>query len=216
MNHLDPTDLQRRASGARWIIVVAFLVLSGAFFRAQVLQHEKYQLRAESNRLRPVPLPPPRGAILDWKGEVIAENLPGYTVKLIANNADSLRAVLRRLGTVVALDSAQINAIVGRWRNARYQPAVVFGEASFETASRLEEHRALLPGLVLQSEPRRLYPAGKAVAHVVGYVSEVTDQEASPATGSPVPSRGRSWGVPASSGSTMTRCGDGKGSATSR
>ena len=177
MNHLDPTDLQRRASGARWIIAVAFLVLAGAFFRAQVLQHEKYQLRAESNRLRPVPLPPPRGAILDWKGEVIAENLPGYTVKLIANNADSLRSVLRRLSSVVALDSSEINTIVGRWRNARYQPAVVFGEASFETASRLEEHRALLPGLVLQSEPRRLYPAGKAVAHVVGYVSEITDQE---------------------------------------
>jgi penicillin-binding protein 2 len=175
MNHLDPTELQRRASGARWIIAVAFLVLAGAFFRAQVIQHERYQLRAESNRLRPVPLPPPRGAILDWKGEVIAENLPGYTVKLLATNADSLRAVLRRLATVVPLDSAGISEIVRRWRAARYQPAPVFGEASFETASRLEEHRALLPGLVLQSEPRRLYPAGRAVAHVVGYVSEVTD-----------------------------------------
>jgi cell division protein FtsI/penicillin-binding protein 2 len=96
---------------------------------------------------------------------VIAENLPGYTVKLIANNADSLGSVLRRLATVVTLDSASISDIVRRWRGARYQPAVVFGEASFETASRLEEHRALLPGLVLQSEPRRLYPAGKAVAH---------------------------------------------------
>jgi len=177
MNHLDPTELQRRASGARWIVAVAFLVLAGAFFRAQIIQHEKYQLRAESNRLRPVPLPPPRGAILDRKGEVIAENLPGYTVKLIATNPDSLRAVLRRLATVVPLDSAGISDIVRRWRGARYQPAPVFGEASFETASRLEEHRALLPGLVLQSEPRRLYPAGKAVAHVVGYVSEVTDAE---------------------------------------
>jgi len=41
----------------------------------------------------------------------------------------------------------------------------------------LEEHRPLLPGLVLQSEPRRLYPMGRAVAHVVGYVGEVTEQE---------------------------------------
>jgi penicillin-binding protein 2 len=110
-------------------------VLAGAFFRAQILQHEKYQLRAESNRLRPVPLPPPRGAILDRKGEVIAENLPGYTVKLIATNPDSLRSVLLRLATVVPLDSAGISDIVRRWRGARYQPAVVFGEASFETAS---------------------------------------------------------------------------------
>lgn len=177
MNHLDPIELQKRATAARIIVAGAFLLLGGAFFRAQVIQHEKFQLRAESNRLRPVPLPPPRGAILDRKGEVIAENLPGYTVKLLASNPDSLHAVLSRLATVVPLDSGQINDIVRRWRQARYQPAPVFAEASFETASRLEEHRALLPGLVLQSEPRRLYPAGKAVAHVVGYVSEVTDAE---------------------------------------
>jgi penicillin-binding protein 2 len=35
----------------------------------------------------------------------------------------------------------------------------------------------VLPGLVIQSEPKRLYPAGKAVAHLVGYVSEVTEND---------------------------------------
>ena len=35
----------------------------------------------------------------------------------------------------------------------------------------------MLPGLVIQSEPKRLYPAGKAVAHLVGYVSEVTEAD---------------------------------------
>jgi len=54
---------------------------------------------------------------------------------------------------------------------------VVFGDASFETVARLEEHRTVLPGLVIQSEPKRLYPSGKAVAHLVGYVSEVTESD---------------------------------------
>jgi penicillin-binding protein 2 len=177
MNLLEPIELQKRVTAAYWVVFVAFLVLAGAFFRTQILQHEKYQLRAESNRLRPVSLPPPRGAIVDRHGAVIAENLLGYTVKLLAQNADSLRAQLNRLATVVALDTAQMTDVVRRWRQARYQPVVVFGDATFETASRFEEHRVLLPGLVLQSEPRRLYPAGPAVAHLVGYVSEVTDAE---------------------------------------
>ena len=30
---------------------------------------------------------------------------------------------------------------------------------------------------MIQSEPKRLYPAGKAVAHLVGYVSEVTEHD---------------------------------------
>lgn len=177
MSALDPIELQKRATAATVVVVLAFAILIGAFFRAQVLQHEKYQVRAESNRLRPVALPPPRGAVLDRHGAVIAENLPGYTVKLLAPNADSLRGALARLAQVVPLDSAQAADVVQRWRQARYQPVVVFGDATFETASRLEEHRALLPGLVLQSEPRRLYPAGPAVSHLVGYVSEVTDAE---------------------------------------
>jgi penicillin-binding protein 2 len=173
----DPLELQRRMSVARWVLAGAFLILMGAFFKVQVLQHDKYQLRAETNRLRPVPLTPPRGTIFDRHGNVIAENLPGYTVKLLAPNADSLRSVLRRLATVVPIDSGQIDEVVRRWRTARYQPVVVFGSATFAMASALEEHRPLLPGLVLQSEPRRLYPVGRAVAHVVGYVGEVTEQE---------------------------------------
>ena len=177
MSFLDPIELQKRVTAAYWVVFVAFAVLIGAFFRTQVLQHEKYQLKAESNRLRPVALPPPRGAVVDRNGAIIAENLPGYTVKLLAPHVDSLRTALIRLSAVVELDTAQMSDVVRRWRQARYQPVIVFGDATFETASRLEEHRALLPGLVLQSEPRRLYPAGPAVSHLVGYVSEVTDAE---------------------------------------
>ena len=177
MKVFDPLELQHRMSVARWVLAGAFLILGGAFFKVQVLQHDKYQLKAETNRLRPVPLTPPRGTILDRNGHVIAENLPGYTVKLLAPNADSLRSVLSRLATVVPIDSGQVDEIIKRWRGARYQPVVVFGDATFEMASALEEHRPLLPGLVLQSEPRRLYPMGRAVAHVVGYVGEVTEQE---------------------------------------
>jgi penicillin-binding protein 2 len=177
MNGFDSYRVRERAEVARWILLAAFLVLSSAFFRTQVIQHDKFQLKAETNRLRPIPLTPPRGAILDRRGEIIAENVPGYSVKLLAPSADSLRAVLVRVGRYVPLDTAQMTDIVRRFAQARYQPALVFGDAKFETIARLEEHRAVLPGLVIQSEPKRMYPAGKAVAHLVGYVAEVTEQD---------------------------------------
>jgi penicillin-binding protein 2 len=162
---------------ARWVLVGAFLVLSGAFFRTQIIQHDKFQLKAETNRLRPIPLTPPRGAILDRRGRVIAENVPGYSVKLLTPSRDSLKAVLARVARYVPLDTSETAEVLRRYAAARYQPVVVFGDASFETVARLEEHRAALPGLVIQSEPKRLYPAGKAVAHLVGYVSEVTESD---------------------------------------
>jgi len=169
--------VRERAIAARWIIVCSFVVLAGAFFRTQVLQHERYRLRAQSNRLRPVPMAPARGTIYDRAGRIIAETVPGYSVALLASNEDSLRTVLARLSRLVTLDSDDIEAVLARFRAAHYQPAQVEGNASFEEVSRLEEHRAELPGLVVQSEPRRTYPRGKAIAHLVGYVGEVTEAD---------------------------------------
>jgi penicillin-binding protein 2 len=177
MNGFDTYRVRERAEIARLVLVGAFLVLSGAFFRTQVLQHDKFQLKAETNRLRPISLTPPRGTILDRKGQVLAENVPGYSVKLLAPSADSLRAVLVRVRRYVPLDSAQIGDILDRYMHARYQPALVFGDASFDIIAKLEEHRSALPGLVIQAEPKRLYPAGKSIAHLVGYVSEVTEAD---------------------------------------
>jgi penicillin-binding protein 2 len=177
MNGFDSYRLRERADSARVVLIVAFLVLCGAFFRTQVLQHDKFQLKAETNRLRPIPLTPPRGSILDRHGGVIAENVPGYSVKLLANSADSLRAVIAQVRRFVPVDSAKVADIVERFLRARYQPALIFGDASFEVIAKLEEHRSVLPGLVIQAEPKRLYPAGKSVGHLAGYVSEVTEAD---------------------------------------
>ena len=177
MNGFDSYRVRERADVAQWVLVATFVLLIGAFFRTQVIQHEKYQLRAETNRLRPISLTAPRGTIFDRNGNVIAENVPGYSVKVLAPSVDSLRALLARIGRFVPIDTAEVEEVVRRYGQARYQPAVVFGDATFETIARLEEHRAVLPGLVIQSEPKRLYPAGKAVAHLVGYVSEVTEND---------------------------------------
>jgi penicillin-binding protein 2 len=177
MTGFDTYRVRERAEIARMVLIGAFLVLAGAFFRTQVLQHEKFQLKAETNRLRPISLTPPRGSILDRNGRVIAENVPGYSVKLLATSVDSLRASLAQVRRYVPLDSVQIGDIVDRYRQARYQPALVFGDASFDVIAKLEEHRATLPGLVIQAEPKRLYPAGKSVAHLVGYVSEVNEAD---------------------------------------
>jgi penicillin-binding protein 2 len=177
VNGFDSYRVRERAEIARLVLIGAFLVLAGAFFRTQVIQHDKFQLKAETNRLRPIPLTPPRGSILDRNGRVIAENVPGFSVKLLATSVDSLRAVLARVGRYVPLDPGQISDIIDRYLQARYQPALVFGDASFDIIAKLEEHRAALPGLVIQAEPKRLYPAGKSVAHIVGYVSEVNEAD---------------------------------------
>ena len=177
MSDLAPERLRDRNRQALAVLGVAFLLLLGAFFRAQVVNVQDYRLQSEKNRLRQVPMLAPRGPILDRNGIAIADNVPGYTVKVFAPSVDSMRAVLDRLRRVVELDSSDEELIVRRFRTAPYQPALVLSGAAMATVARLEEHRYLLPGLVIQTEPRRTYPAGNAVAHLAGYVGEVSEDE---------------------------------------
>ena len=179
MSAFSPSALDQRAVQARWVLRIAFLILLGAFFNAQILEHERYRLRSEDNRLRAVPLTPPRGAIFDRFGRVIAENVPGYSVKLLAADLTALQQSLDRLSEIVPIDSAGRAEALRRFRSEPYLPALVIRDATAAQVARLEERRVLLPGLVIQAEPKRLYPAGSAVAHVVGYVAEVTEGDLS-------------------------------------
>ena len=176
-NVFHPFLVARRGTMARRALLAVFGLLGLAFFRLQVLEHNRYELRAKTNRLRPVPLPAPRGLILDRRGAVIAENVPGYSVSLLASNEDSLRAMVARVAQVIAPREVPVERIVARFRAMPYEPALVLKDAPFELVSRLEERRPVLPGLVIQREPKRMYPDSGVVAHLVGYVGEVTEDE---------------------------------------
>ncbi|HVH10452.1 MAG TPA: penicillin-binding protein 2 [Gemmatimonadales bacterium] len=178
MTSFHPHLLDRRLRVARAVVWGVLAIFVAAFFRTQILEHAKYQLQSETNRLRPIPLPAPRGIITDRNGKVLAENVPGYTVSLLpAEDEDTLRATLKHLAPVVKLDDAAIERVLVRYRRAPYLPVTVLPNAPFATVSALEERRLVIPGLLIQPEPKRHYPDSAAVAHLVGYIGEVTEAE---------------------------------------
>lgn len=172
-----PNEVARRGRIVSAVLAIGFLVLLGAFFRTQILQNAQYVLQSETNRLREVPLPAPRGPIYDRDGRAIAENLPGYAVAMLSPTADSLRAVLVRLSNTIPLSGEQIDAAIRRYRRAPNRPTSIFADAAFDVVSVLEEHRVQFPGLIIQAAPRRYYPAGSAVASFIGYTGEITEAE---------------------------------------
>jgi penicillin-binding protein 2 len=179
VNAFHPLLTERRVRLARAVVLGAALLILGAFFRTQVLQHEAYALQSESNRLRPIPLPAPRGVIYDRHGRVLADNVPGFGVSLLPGPPDSLRSTLRRIAPLVGLDSAGIERVLARFRRAPYQPVLVRADAPLAMVAALEERRLDIPGLIIQTEPKRFYPDSAVVGHVVGYVGEVTEAERS-------------------------------------
>ncbi|MDQ6635316.1 MAG: penicillin-binding protein 2 [Gemmatimonadota bacterium] len=172
-----PNEIRRRGVAANAFIAAVLLFLTVGFFRSQILQHEKYTLQSETNRLREIPLPAPRGVIYDRHDKIIADNVIGYSVSVLAPKEDSLRAVLGRLAGSVTITPAQVEQTVRRFRRAPGRPTVVMPDAAFDVVSVLEEHRTEFPGLIIQSAPRRFYPDGQIVSSFVGYTGEVSEAE---------------------------------------
>lgn len=177
MKAFHPLLTERRARAARLVVLGVGAVMLVAFFRTQILEYETYSTQSQSNRRRPIPLHAARGTIYDRNGLVLAESVPGFTVSLLPGPEDSLRATLRRMARLANLDSAAIEQVIRRYRRAPYQPAVVRADAPLAMVAALEERRLRIPGLLIQTEPKRFYPDSSAAAHILGYLGDVAESE---------------------------------------
>ena len=172
-----PNDVERRARIASGLIAAGLLVLVGAFFRLQVVQHARFALAAEDNRLREVPLPAARGMIYDRRGRVIAENVPSYTISVLARSERGVRDLMGRIAALAPVTPEQVGGAVRRYRHGPSRPVVLFTEAGFPLVSVLEERRLEFPELIIQSAPKRWYPDSSIVSALVGYTGEISDRE---------------------------------------
>lgn len=170
---------RRRARLVKYGLVALLALLSVQFFRLQVLRSHSYSLRSERNRLRAITLPPPRGAIYDRQGRVLAENVPGYRVTVLPSGVDSVRRSLERLSRFLPLDSARTEALLSEYRQRPNEAVTVTDDAGFEQISAIEARRPAFPRVTVEMLPRRRYVAGPSTAHMLGYVGEVSESELS-------------------------------------
>jgi len=168
---------RHRAKVILWVLTLGFGWLGVNFFQTQVLKNSAYALQSEANRLRPLPLLAPRGAIFDRHGEIVAENVPGYSLALLPGHRDSIRARLDRLAPILGLSEAAIEKLMARRSKAPGQPLLIASDLTFDQLASLEEMRAFLPGMMIEMQPKRHYPAGPVIGHLVGYVAEISEDE---------------------------------------
>ena len=177
MTPRNPTRVRVLATRARVAVVVLLGVLVAVLFRFQVLRSSDWLLESQSNRLRPLNVPAPRGVIRDRVGRVFAENVPGYSVSVIHDQPDSMISTLHRLREHLELDDGRFEDLAIRARTGPPRPLLVTVDAPFDVVAALQERRSVFPRLLIESRPKRRYPAGRVGAHVIGYVGEINEAE---------------------------------------
>ncbi len=172
----DRRSLTLRLSVMQYIVTAAFAALAISFWVFQIAQHEKFREMAEENHLRKLPLPAPRGVLLDRNGRVLVENRDSYSIALVREQTRNLDETLRVLAFATKADEAQLrDTIIRRRREPSYRPIVLIENATFEQVVAVHARQWELPGIIVQHVPSRHYPASEMAAHLFGYVSEITE-----------------------------------------
>ena len=130
--------------------VILFAVILFKLFSLQYIHYEENFQRSENNRLRRIELIADRGYIYDRNGNVLVRNRPSYQIALQA---------FQRI----------------RW--VRTRPVRILEDATMEQVAVIEEHSTELPGVSVIIESRREYPYGTLASHVLGYTSEISEEQ---------------------------------------
>ncbi len=168
---------RQRGRIALFLLAGVFLTLVASFFLLQVVGSSQYVLRSRENRLRAISVPAPRGTIYDRNGRVVAENVPGYVISLLPGPTDTLAATLARLGPRLEMDEEEQARLLAEYAARPMEALVIRDDASFDQVSFIEERRPDFRRVVVEPRPRRHYPPGPAIAHLIGYVGEISESQ---------------------------------------
>lgn len=160
----------------KYFVLLFFVVLGVRFWYLQVVNHEHYLRAAENNRVREIPIPAPRGTILDSEGRVLVDSTPTYSIILyqedMTDKEDTLKLLITRFGIDKNALLKMINA-----PGAKNRPLVVKTNATYADRAWIEAHEFEYPELKIELQPQRRYPLGEVLAHVVGYVGEIGEEQ---------------------------------------
>jgi len=178
----DPRDEQRlfvrRTRLARIVIIVCMLTLLSRFFWLQIIAHENFSTRSESNRVSIRPLAPNRGLIYDRRGRVIAENRPAYRLEIVPEKVKDIPALLDELSGLIALSDDDRKSFDKSRRHYRVFDSIpVKFNLSEQEVARFAVNRHRFSGVDVVPYLSRYYPYGELLTHVIGYVGRLDDAD---------------------------------------
>src|SRR6266536_3400407 len=166
-----------RLTAAQYIILGIFLILAYGLWRLQVMQSDYYSLAAEKNRIRNVPVLAPRGKILDREGRTIVDNYPSFSALLLRDSSRDLMADADLIAQGLHLDPNEVKARIRRFSSMpQYQPISLKEDITPDELQFIDAHHNELPELDTIMAHRRLYPRNGFMAHLIGYVGEVSEE----------------------------------------
>ena len=170
--------LIRRSLIMALIKFLLLMVIIARLYYLQVYQADRYKTLADENRISTRLLVPPRGIIFDRNGVTIASNQQNFQALIVAEQAPNVQETLDAFKKIMPLSEAEeVRIKKDLKRNRSFVPIKIRDNLSWEEVSRIQLNAPDLPGIVIDEGLTRYYPFGAGMAHILGYVSSVSDKD---------------------------------------
>ncbi len=193
-------ERSRRRTTLRVVVIQVlafslFATLLGRLYYLQVVGGESYQARAASQSVREIVRQPARGLIVDAMGRPLVANRTSWVVSIDRSVLDRLSdqdqtRLVRRVADVVGSSPRRVAARLldcgdeaarrgACWNGSPYQPVPVATDVRQRVALRILEQPEDYPSVLAEQQSVRAYPRpyGVNLAHVLGYLSPITEDE---------------------------------------
>ncbi len=155
----------------RWTVLAVFagfaLVLVLRAYDLQLIEKEFLQDHGNARFLRAVEIPASRGVIMDRNLEPLAISTPVSSVWAVPRELNQARNRWAALGSLLEMKPAQIETLVEHRMGREF----IYLKRHVEPGVAAKIMSLKIPGIALQRESRRYYPAGEVTAHVVGFTN---------------------------------------------
>lgn len=177
---------------------LAFSLFATLFVRLyylQVIGGDAYQAQAANQSVRDIVVQPQRGLIVDDQGRPLVANRTSWVISVDRTllgklGADQRTELVRRVAAVVGTEPEDVEASLVTcgdpgsvrdvcWNGSPYQPVPVATDVRKDVALQVLEQPEDYPGVLAEQQNVRSYPRpyGINLAHVLGYLSPVTEDE---------------------------------------
>jgi cell division protein FtsI (penicillin-binding protein 3) len=146
------------------VILLCFGVLIGRAVLLQGVRHSFYQKEGDARTTRAMTLYAHRGMIVDRNGEPLAISSPVESIWANPADAQANKAQVTQLAKLLEMKEAEISSKLAKQNRD-------FVYLKRRISPELANHIMALhiPGVYMQREYKRFYPAGEVSAHLVGY-----------------------------------------------
>lgn len=173
-------NLRARLRFIQVLVVLMLGVLCVRLYVLQVVRGERYAEIAENQRRRRLPIPAPRGVIFDRYNRAIVNSRPIYNVIMSREDVKNkdLNSLIQPLAEGLNVDQ---DILRDYFEIVKTMPAfesiLVKQDATPGDIAWVEAHNYEHPELRVEQQPQRSYPANGSLAHVLGYVGEISPEQ---------------------------------------